>query len=314
MKTSKNIENKNEYPSFIKSALALNGSVTPKVLKQVLITSLYAVFISIMSLFFEHLSIPVSPFEYAGLVMGLILVFRVNAGYDRWWEARKIWGNVVNNSRNLAIIIASYVQKDKREDVDQLIKYISAMPYLMKNHLRGETSIEEVNHLINPEISKGLKNSSHKPIFISTKIAMLLSELLRTNNLNQFSFLNAEKCREEILDCQGASERILKTPMPFVMAVKSRRFILLFLLVLPFALIDYSIYLNPLVTALVSYALFSLDQIGVELQNPFSKERLSNLPLDGVCQLIETNLMEIYKDSLHKEKRTHNFEKESVEA
>lgn len=293
MKNSNKFENKYEYPGFLKSAMTVNGSVTPKVLTQVLMTTLYATFISVMSLFFHWLSISVSPFEYAGLVMGLILVFRVNAGYDRWWEARKLWGSLVNNSRNLAVIITSYVHKNNKKTIDQLIRYCAAMPYLMKNNLRGDDSILEVKHLVDEDIYLILEKIDHKPNYISSKIASLLADLLQSNELNEFSFLKAEGCREAIIDCQGASERILKTPMPFVMAVKSRRFILLFLLFLPIALVSYSIYINPLVTALVSYALFSLDQIGVELQNPFSQTHLSHLPLDNICKTIETNIMEI---------------------
>ncbi|WP_019215470.1 bestrophin family protein [Legionella tunisiensis] len=297
MKDNKKIVNKYEYPEFLASALAIHGSVTPKVLKQVLVATLYACFISLLSLFVPWLAIPISPFEYAGLVMGLILVFRINAGYDRWWEARKLWGSVVNSSRNLAIIIANYVPPSEKELISRLMGYVAAIPYLMKNNLRMNESIKEVEHLIDPPTFEELPNIAHKPNFISSKLAGLLSLLVKENKINEFSFLKAEECREIIIDCQGACERILKTPMPFVMAIKSRRFILLFLLILPIALVDYSIYINPLVTALVAYALFSLDQIGVELQNPFSPERLSHLPLEDICQGIENNVMEIYKSN-----------------
>ncbi|MDF1683146.1 MAG: bestrophin family ion channel [Legionellaceae bacterium] len=297
MKNTNKFENKYEYPDFFKSAIAVNGSVTPKVLKQVLVVTLYATFISVLSLFFHWISLSVSPFEYAGFVMGLILVFRVNAGYDRWWEARKVWGSLVNNSRSLATIVAAYVDKNKPQEIKQLMNYFAAMPYLMKNNLRGDDSLDEIKHLIDDALYQTLQQVDHKPNFLSAKIAELLGVLESSGSLNKFSFLQAEKCREIVIDCQGMSERILKTPMPFVMAVKSRRFILLFLLFLPFALVDYSVYINPIVTALVSYALFSLDQIGVELQNPFSKQKLSHLPLDNICQNIENNIMEIYKYS-----------------
>lgn len=293
MSIKENIENRDEYSSFIKSALAINGSVTPKVLMEVLAATAYAMFISILSLFFHSFSIPVSPFEYAGLVMGLILVFRVNAGYDRWWEARKIWGTVVNSSRNLGIIICSYVDKKKKKEAELLVRYVAAMPYLMKNNLRSDDTIEEIKHLLDDDMYQKLAKAQHKPSVISSEIADRLSALLASKELSEFSFLQAEQCRETVLDCHGASERILKTPMPFVMAVKSRRFILLFLLILPMAFVDYSIYVGPLVVALVSYALFSLDQIGLELQNPFSKARLSHLPLDNICQTIEENLVEV---------------------
>ncbi len=295
MKDNKKIVNQYEYPSFLASALAIHGSVTPKVLKQVLVATIYSCFISWISVFIPSLSLPISPFEYAGLVMGLILVFRINAGYDRWWEARKLWGSVVNASRNLAIIISNYVKQTEKPCIDRVMGYIAAMPYLMKNNLRMNTSITEVEHLLDKETYHELAQSSHKPNFLSSKIAGLLASFLEENKINQFSFLKAEECRGIIVDCQGACERILKTPMPFVMAIKSRRFILLFLLILPIALVNYSIYITPLVTALVAYALFSLDQIGVELQNPFSPEKLSHLPLGDISRNIEMNIEEIYK-------------------
>lgn len=295
MTENKQIINQYEYPNFLESALAIQGSVSPRVWKKVLAACIYACFISLLSIFIPSLSLPVSPFEYAGVIMGLILVFRVNAGYDRWWEARKLWGNVVNCSRNLAIIIINYVEPSNKEKIDKNLGLISAMPYLMKNTLRSTTSTDEVRHLLDDDTYAQLQQWRHKPNFISSKLAKLLSQLQENGSLNQFAFLKAEELRETILDCQGACERILKTPMPFVMAIKSRRFILLFLLILPVALVDYSVYINPIVVTFVAYALFSLDQIGVELQNPFSIENLSHLPLNDICKTIENNVIEIKK-------------------
>nr|WP_274544678.1 bestrophin family ion channel [Legionella oakridgensis] len=164
----------------------MHGSVTPKVLKQVLVTTLYACFISLLSLFIPWLAIPISPFEYAGLVMGLILVFRINAGYDRWWEARKLWGSVVNSSRNLAIITANYVSSTEKQSIQHLMGYIAAIPYLMKNNLRMDESIKEVEHLIDPVTFQELPNIIHKPNFISNKVAGLLSLLVKEIKLMNF--------------------------------------------------------------------------------------------------------------------------------
>lgn len=288
--------NKYEYPNFMECALALHGSVTPRVWKKVLAVSVYACFISILTVFIPWLSLSISPFEYAGIIMGLILVFRINAGYDRWWEARKLWGSVVNCSRNLAIVITSYVEPSNKEEIVKTLGLIAAMPYLMKNNLRGSTSVDEVKHLLTDDTLSQLDKCRHKPNFISAELALMLSQLQERGELNQFCFLKAEELREAIVDCQGACERILKTPMPFVMAIKSRRFILLFLIILPIALVNYSVFINPMVMTLVAYALFSLDQIGVELQNPFAIENLSHLPLNEICCTIENNVMEIHNE------------------
>ena len=295
MKNKEKWVNQHEHAGFLKKALAIRGSVTPKVFKKVLLIVVYSSFISYIYHFIPSISLPIGPFEYAGLMMGLILVFRVNAGYDRWWEARKIWGNVVNQSRNLAIIVSNYPVTKNTDRNIRLTNYISALPYLMKNNLRGDASIDEIKHLVDHPTFSILEQSGHKPNALSSIIAQELHLSRSSGELDSFSFLQAEEKRALILDCQGACERVLKTPMPFVMAVKSRRFIFLFLLALPLALVNISIWISPVISGLVSYALFSLDQIGVELQNPFSEERLSHLPLNDICETIENNIIEISK-------------------
>ena len=239
--------------------------------------------------------LPIAYPALMGTAIAFFIGFNNNQAYDRWWEARKLWGNVVNCSRNLAIFIISYVAPSNREQIDKILGLIAAMPYLMKNSLRGVTSVEEVKHLLCDDTYTELQQWQHKPNLISSKLASMLSQMQEGGKFNQFSFLKAEELRATILDCQGACERILKTPMPFVMAIKSRRFILLFLIILPVALVNYSPYINPIIVTLVAYALFSLDQIGVELQNPFSIENLSHLPLNDICNTIEKNVMEIQK-------------------
>ncbi|MDI1353224.1 MAG: bestrophin family ion channel [bacterium] len=295
MNDKKQWVNRHEYPGFLKNALAIKGSVTPKVFKKVLFMIGYSSFISCLYYFIPSISLPIGPFEYAGLMMGLILVFRVNAGYDRWWEARKIWGNVVNQSRNLAIIITNYPNIKNLNWSLKVTNYIAALPYLMKNSLRGDASVEEIRHLVDTQTLSILEQSEHKPNALSSIIAQELNRARLSNELDSFSFLQAEEKRALIIDSQGACERILKTPMPFVMAVKSRRFIFSFLLALPFALVNISLMISPVITGLVAYALFSLDQIGIELQNPFSEDRLSHLPLNDICETIEKNIIEIQK-------------------
>lgn len=295
MKDKKQWVNRHEYAGFLKNALALKGSVTPKVFKRVLFMIAYSSFISCLYHYIPSISLPIGPFEYAGFIMGLILVFRVNAGYDRWWEARKIWGNIVNQSRNLAIIVNHYPRTINPHWKTKVTNYIMALPYLMKNHLRGDTSIEEIRDLLDATVLSEIERSEHKPNILSSIIAQELNQVRLNQEFDSFSFLQAEEKRALILDSQGACERILKTPMPFVMAVKSRRFIFSFLLALPFALVNISSLINPVITALVSYAFFSLDQIGFELQNPFSEERLSHLPLHEICETIKKNLLEINK-------------------
>lgn len=294
------LSNQVEDPSFWKSALAINGSVTPRVLKQVAVIVAYTALIEMLHYFYPTFSLPIAPFEFAGVILGLILVFRVNAGYERWWEARKLWGSVVNQSRNLSIILTHYTENVDYPTLKRLNGYIAALPYLMKNSLRATFSTEKVKHLLDESLCKELSQAEHPPLVLVGHIASEIKHLRAENKLDDFAFLKAEEQRSILVDCQGACERILKTPMPFVMAVKVRRFILLFLLMLPLGFVHISDSACLLISAIVSYGLFSIDQIGVELQNPFSQGHLSHLPLTTICKTIEKNIEEILA-STHKE-------------
>jgi putative membrane protein len=293
MTQNERLVNEHEYDQFLKSALAFKGSVTPKVIKKVCLIIIYASLVSYLSYWFPSIILPIGPFEYGGFIMGLILVFRVNSGYDRWWEARKLWGNVVNQSRNLAIIIINYTAPTEQGWICRVTKMISALPFLMKDNLRGHTNLEYLSSFIEADIFHQLMESKHRPIILASLIAHEFQVARNIHGLDSFAFLHAQEQIEHLIDAQGACERILKTPMPFVMAVKSRRFILFFLLMLPFALSNVSLFISPLIAGIVSYAIFSLDQIGIELQNPFSEKNLSHLPLDNICKTIDNNVKEI---------------------
>ncbi|MDP3559479.1 MAG: bestrophin family ion channel [Legionellaceae bacterium] len=312
MDQNDSLQNQPEYPSFLKSALALKGSVTPKVMQKVSFIIIYTSLVSYLCYLFPSAILPIGPFEYGGFIMGLILVFRVNAGYDRWWEARKLWGSVVNHSRNLAIILVNYTNQGTQYWIVKITNMISALPYLMKDNLREQSNLQYLCRLIETENLQKLQETKHRPIMLASLIAHELQIARNTHGLDSFAFLHAQEQIEHIIDAQGACERILRTPMPFVMAVKSRRFILFFLLMLPFALANVSLLISPLIAGIVSYALFSLDQIGIELQNPFSEKNLSHLPLSNICKTIENNIQEIRRNIINTEKISLEHPRQSI--
>ncbi len=285
------LTNKPESKKFLKTALAWHGSVTPHVLPRVISVMLYALLVYALSKVVEGLSIPITPFEYSGAVLGLLLVLRVNAGLDRWWEARKIWGSIVNQSRNLAIIGYEYTET-KDANTLSFLNWVAAWPHVMRESLRQESELKDVVALIGEMETAQLKKSNHMPTYVGAKIARLLQQL-RGQGLDNFAFQRAEKERALLIDAIGACERIRKTPIPHALAIKTRRFILLFLLLLPFALVDRAGMLTPLIVALASYPLFSLDEIGAELQNPFSPRNVSHLPLADICKTIEGNVLSL---------------------
>jgi putative membrane protein len=278
-----------ESKSFLASALSWHGSVTPRVLMRVIVTSLYTLAVYYIEPFFHGYSLSITPFEYSGSVLALILVLRVNAGQDRWWEARKIWGSIVNKSRNLALLV--YGHSDQNKELRQtLLKWIAAWPHIMRESLRNELKLQEVSELIGEEETEKIRKSENMSMYVANKIISML-QLLKEKGMDPHSFLRAETERSQLIDAIGACERIRNTRMPLVLAINTRRFIFLFLLLLPFALVERTGWLTTLIVALASYPLFSLDEIGAELQNPFSPRNLSHLPLDSICKSISNNVL-----------------------
>ncbi len=286
---------------FWRDAFALQGSVTPLVLPYVLTFGLFAAGICLFSWICERafdwrFGLEVAPHEIAGAALGLILILRTNAGYDRWWEARKLWGGIVNQSRNLAIGAVSYGPADQAWR-DQFVRWASVFPHAARCSLRGERESPEIADLVGRENAEQIASADHMPSYVAWKLAVLLRAACDHHQLNGFAFMQVDKERALLIDHIGACERILKTPLPLVYSIKIRRFITLFLFSLPLALLHRmsNDWLVPFITMLVAYPLISLDQIGVELQNPFAKQNLSHLPLGDISATIERNLAGILK-------------------
>jgi putative membrane protein len=283
------ISNKEEYKSFLRAALAWRGSVTPRILLGVLATGLYTFGLSWVNLHVYRLPhFAVTPFEYTGAVLGLVLVFRTNSGHDRWWEARKLWGNIVNQSRNLLLMAWNYGSNDKQWR-DEMTKWIIAFSFATKESLRQQQNFDDLKDVLSDSEIGELRDAPHMPVFVSNRIAALLSRARTHQMLSDIVFLAFENQRAALIDSVGGCERILKTPMPFVYVIKAKRFILIYLLLLPFSLFDLMTHNSVLIALLVAYPLLALDRIGLELQQPFSTSSLSHLPLEAICEGIKNN-------------------------
>ncbi|MGE3809780.1 MAG: bestrophin family protein [Gemmataceae bacterium] len=282
---------------FWRQALAWHGSVSPRIILLVLGWGVIAGAVCLGAILAEwhfgiYIGLAVAPYEFAGTALAILLVLRTNAGYDRWWEARKLWGGIVNQSRNLAISALSYGPRDAGWR-KRFVGWVAAFPHLTRACLRGQPAPPEVGKLVDEAEFKKLAAADHLPGFAARSLAGLLHEACAQQQLDRFAFLQIDRERALLIDHIGACERILKTPLAKVFAIKVRRFIAIFLLTLPLALLHKldAMVLIPIITMLVAYPLHSLDEIAVELQNPFPTTNLSHLPLDDICATIERNVL-----------------------
>jgi putative membrane protein len=283
---------------FWKEAFSLRGSATPRVLPNVLAVGLIATAVDFVYLSQPWIAIEVGPHEAAGALLGLLLVLRTNAGYDRWWEARKLWGGIVNQARNLAVCALAYGPDDPAWR-DRFVRLVIAFAHVTRARLRGQAGVPELAPLLGEAEAGRVLAAEHMPTFVALRLAEMLHEACARHGMDRHAFLQADRERALLVDHLGGCERILNTPLPRVYSITIRRFVVLYLATLPFALLHkfQEDWLVPLVTMLVAYPVFGLDQIGVEMQNPFSPRGMSHLPLDEITGTVEGNLLALLRQT-----------------
>lgn len=275
-------------------AFSWQGAACRRVLPSSLVFGIFAVLVYLVYLYcYPYPALEIGPHEVAGVLLGLLLVMRTNAGYDRWWEARKLWGGIVNQARNLALLGLAHGPADEHWR-EQFIRWTAAFAWTVKARLRGETIVPELVPLLGEQETKCVQAAEHMPLSIALRIDDLLRRACRKQNgMDGFALMQAERERARLVDHLGSCERIRTTPLASVYSLTIRRFILFYLATLPFALLHKfeSEWMAPLVAVLIAHCVLVLDQLGIELQQPFATRSINHLPLDEICRNIEKNLL-----------------------
>ncbi len=226
-----------------------------------------------------------------GFVLSLLLVFRTNTAYDRWWEGRKLWGELVNNCRSLMMKINTYLPQSEVELKSNIRILITNYVFALKEHLRKGVNpnlldehpalslfqLNEINHVPNKILLQLYKevNLLQKNGFITDEKMMIIDNELR-------SFANVA----------GACERIKSTPIPYSYSTFIKRVILIYMITLPIGLVEEFKWITIPIVLFVFYAFAGLELLAEEIEDPFGKED-NDLPTDEISERIKKNLIEI---------------------
>ena len=282
--------------TWFQTALRLKGSVIPAILNRVIYCGLFGLFISILHYFFKlPVSQPILGTVIPSIVLGLLLVFRTNTAYDRYWEGRKCWGALNNNIRNLGRTIWVSVSEQDEQDKDNkisVLKLIVAFAVATKLHLRGEQINSELEQLIpSPQYFK-LKTMNNPPLEIAFWIADYLQQQYNRNCITIHQLTALQNLLHGMVDMLGGCERILKTPMPLAYAIHLKQLLLIYCLLLPFQIVhNLDLWTGPIV-ALIAFTLFGIEEIGIEIEDPFGHDP-NDLPLDAICTGIQRNMEDL---------------------
>ena len=231
-----------------------------------------------------------------GIVLGLFLVFRINSAYDRWWEGRKLWGSLVNNTRNLALKLAAFLPPGDKESRNYFAQMIPNFVMAMKEHLRNGSNLEELDIVGGEGFLKRLKGKDHIPNMITLMIYERVNALYKNKGLTGEQFFVLDKEIKSFSDILGGCERIKNTPIPYSYSMYIKKFIFVYTVTLPFAFVNEYHYWTVPMVLLIFYILVSLEIIAEEIEDPFGRD-VNDLPTDELSEKIKKNVREILMEA-----------------
>jgi Predicted membrane protein len=272
----------------------IRGSMIREIIGRLGILIVWSALVVAVHRYVMPVAIPSTLHSLVGVALGLLLVFRTNASYDRFWEGRKAWGGMVNESRNLARAAATFLKA--RPDLRRRIVYWNiAFVCACMHSLRGERGIGPIAAQLPQEEVADVLDAQHVPLAVAMRISQAIAQARTDGDLTDYLTVTLDNNVQLLIDYLGVCERIHRTPLPFAYVVHLRRSLMIYCATLPFALLEPFGWYTLIDTLLVGYIFFGIEEIGVEIEDPFGWDD-NDLPLEDICKTIEQNLLATLED------------------
>jgi putative membrane protein len=278
-----------------------------KIKKEVIMVTVYAVLIAIMynSFHFTRISIPIAVPTILGTVISLLLAFKSNQAYDRWWEARTLWGAIVNDTRSLTRQLLTFVDTPYAEDeqkafCERVAKRQVAWCHSLSRHLRKEDPLQGLERLISAEDIEHVKRYANIPLGLLELQGADLRSAYKLGWITEYQQVAMDETLTRFSNEMGGCERIKNTVFPATYSVYIHLSVLLFVLLLPFGLIEFfGIVEVPLVIAIAS-SFFLIENMAIHLQDPF-ENKPTDTPTTTISRNIERDIKQMLKENYKQE-------------
>lgn len=246
---------------------------------------------------FVRISIPLSVPAILGTVISLLLGFRSNQAYDRWWEARHIWGAIVNDSRSLAREVNTFMYADYESSHLEtlkagMIKRQAAWAHALGQMLRGHSPLRGMEHLLSTEEINEVSNYSNIPAALLNMHARDIATALEYGYINRFQQVELDRTISRLCDAQGKCERIKNTVFPSTYSLYIHFALLLFIGLLPFGFIEIFGIIEVVVVTAISASFMLIEKMAIHLQDPF-ENKPTDTPVTAIANNIERDLLQM---------------------
>lgn len=257
-----------------------------------LIIGVFSSFVYVLSLYLQHLTIPFSIVAFLGTAISLLLSFKLSQSYDRWWEARKIWGSIVNDSRSFVVQLKNFTDGADPELVKRMGFRQMGWCYVLGNDLRKLDSLEVAKKFVSTEELEVLKTSQNRALTLLDFHNRDLLELHKTGKVNDYQQIQIDNTIVRLCASMGKSERIKNTYFPKTYRLTLHFFIYIFLISLSLSLTELNNMIEIPFMMVISLPFFLLEKIAITIQDPFENVP-SDTPITSIARTIEINLKQL---------------------
>lgn len=300
-----------DRPGMFRLFLIWRGSILPRVLPELLATALFASLVTALGLHRPDWlpGLPAAAYALLGLAFSVFLGFRNSACYDRWWEARRQWGQLITEQRSLARDSVVLTPPGDAAGVAlrrRLLRRSAAFAHALANQLRGRDPLAGAGPYLEREEADALAGCRNPADALLRRQGSDLAEALRSGRIEAIIYRGLADRLGAMAGVQAACERIRKTPLPFAYTLLLHRTAHLFCILLPLGIVSSAGWATPIITAIVAYAFFGLDALGDQLEEPFGILE-NDLPLDALVRTMEGDLCEALGDTPPPDLLPHHF-------
>nr|WP_322624363.1 bestrophin family ion channel [uncultured Flavobacterium sp.] len=285
------------------------GSVLPQLLPRLGLLIIYSgVLVYFRDFLMQyHLHINPAIFTVFGIALALFLGFRNNVSYDRFWEGRKLWGALLNDTRSLARQAHNLTDNgENKEEISAFVNKLIALVYALKHQLRHTDAKDDLARLLPEAFANDLQRYRFKPVMLLKSLGEWVKINKQKENISALSQLAFEEKLNKLSDIIGGCERIAGTPIPYSYSVLLHRTVYIYCFMLPFGFVDTLGWLTPFIIAFVAYTFVALEAIADELEDPFGTQP-NDLALDTMAAMIESTLREIDGQEIQHKNTVENY-------
>ncbi len=275
--------------TWLRLLFSLRGSSSRGVTLRVLLFGAIATGVVLLDRGGFQVHLPAGVHETGGALIALVLAFRTNTAYNRFWEGRSLWGMIVNSCRNLGRMVPRFA-KLNADDARDFATWVVVFAHAARRHLRDETQRPEIQRLLSGEAFSALSAAPHLPGYAAGRLTDHLVAALDRRAVDPSLITWSERLVAALVDALGGCEKIRKTPTPLGYVLLFERFIALYLATMPFMLVTRVEAFAPVVTMLIAYPILLLDALATDLDDPFGHDA-NDLALTRICMTIERELL-----------------------